>query len=178
MSNIKKAIKGDKEAFIEVIEEYKVIMYKTAKAILRNEDDACDAIQESLINIYENIHTLKNEKYFKTWMTRIVINQCYHLVYKQRLNKEKIAKIEAQALAFEDEYVLNLDKTEMEKALNDLEEELRLVIVMYYYNGFATKDIAKVLEIPKGTVQSRLQRSREKLYNMLTQEEVYDNEHI
>lgn len=176
MSNIKKAINGDLKELAEIIEEYKLVMYKTAKAILKNEDDACDALQESLINIYINIQTLKNEKYFKTWATRIVINQCYHLIYKQNLNKEKIAKVEKQYLVSEDEYTVNLNKTEIEEALNKLEEELRIITVMYYYNGFSTKDISKILEIPKGTVQSRLQRSREKLYEMLKQEEVCGNE--
>ena len=72
-------------------------------------------------------------------------------------------------------YEDNSDKTEMEIALSKLDDDIRLVIVMYYYDGLSTKDIAKILDIPKGTVQSRLQRGREKLYHILEAEEVCDN---
>ena len=75
MSDIKRAMNGDKQAFINIIEEHKIALYKVMKAILQNEDDVCDAMQETLIDIYENIHKLQKEKYFKTWATRKTKNQ-------------------------------------------------------------------------------------------------------
>lgn len=64
----------------------------------------------------------------------------------------------------------------MEIALNKLEDDLKVIVILYYYNDLSTKDIANALDIPKGTVQSRLKRAREKLYEILKQEEVHINE--
>lgn len=62
------------KVFVDVVNQNKVSFYKTAKAILKNEDDIEDAIQDTLESAYKNIQTLKEPKYFKTWMTRILIN--------------------------------------------------------------------------------------------------------
>lgn len=166
MSIISKAKNGDKEAFTMLIEEHKVSIYKTALAIMKNEDDACDAMQEALLSIYENLQSLKNNNYFKTWAIRIVINKCYHIINKNKLNSEKIEKVKSE-YSVNEIYEDNTDKTEMEIALSKLDDDIRLVIVMYYYDELGTKDIANILNIPKGTVQSRLQRGREKLYHIL-----------
>lgn len=174
MSIISKAKNGDKKAFTMLIEENKVSIYKTALAIMKNEDDACDAMQEALLSIYENLQSLKNNKHFKTWAIRIVINKCYHIINKNKLNSEKIEKVKSE-YALNDCYEDNTEKTEMEIALSKLDDDIRLVIVLYYYDGISTKDIAKILDIPKGTVQSRLQRGRDKLYHILETEEVYDD---
>lgn len=175
MSDIKRAMNGDKQAFINIIEEHKIALYKVIKAILQNEDDVCDAMQETLINIYENIHKLQNEKYFKTWATRIAINECYHIIRKQKINQDKIVKIQTETVAQEKEN-LSIEKTDIETAISKLDEDLRIVVVMYYYNNLKVNDIAEVLQIPAGTVKSRLSRARESLYESLKQEEVSTSE--
>lgn len=175
MSDIKRAMNGDKQAFINIIEEHKIALYKVIKAILQNEDDVCDAMQETLINIYENIHKLQNEKYFKTWATRIAINECYHIIRKQKINQDKIVKIQTETVAQEKENS-SIEKTDIEIAISKLDEDLRIVVVMYYYNNLKVNDIAEVLQIPAGTVKSRLSRARESLYESLKQEEVSTSE--
>lgn len=175
MSDIKRAMNGDKQAFINIIEEHKIALYKVIKAILQNEDDVCDAMQETLINIYENIHKLQNEKYFKTWAIRIAINECYHIIRKQKINQDKIVKIQTETVAQEKENS-SIEKTDIEIAISKLDEDLRIVVVMYYYNNLKVNDIAEVLQIPAGTVKSRLSRARESLYESLKQEEVSTSE--
>ena len=69
------AKKHDKEAFVKLVENYQVSMYKTAIAILQNDEDAADAIQETILICWEKIGSLRNAKFFKTWMTRILIHQ-------------------------------------------------------------------------------------------------------
>lgn len=176
MSNIKQAMKGDKQAFVKVIEEHKLALYKVMKAILQNEDDVCDAMQETLINIYKNISKLQSERYFKTWATRIAINECYHIIKKQKVNQDKIVKI--QNNTSNEDMTLNkeIEKTDIEVAISKLDKELKIVVVMYYYNNLKVHDIAEVLEIPAGTVKSRLNRARESLYQNLKPEEVNVNE--
>ena len=164
MSDIKRAMNGDKQAFINIIEEHKIALYKVMKAILQNEDDVCDAMQETLIDIYENIHKLQKEKYFKTWATRIAINECYHIIRKQT---ETVAQEKENS---------SIEKTDIEIAISKLDKDLRVVVVMYYYNNLKVNDIAEVLQIPAGTVKSRLSRARESLYESLKQEEVSTSE--
>ena len=175
MSDIKRAMNGDKQAFINIIEEHKIALYKVMKAILQNEDDVCDAMQETLIDIYENIHKLQKEKYFKTWATRIAINECYHIIRKQKINQDKIVKIQTETVAQEKENS-SIEKTDIEIAISKLDKDLRVVVVMYYYNNLKVNDIAEVLQIPAGTVKSRLSRARESLYQNLKPEEVNVNE--
>ena len=176
MSIIAQIKKGDKEAFAELIEEYKLPIYKTAKAILKDEDDVCDAIQDTALSIYKNISNLKNEKYFKTWVIRITINKCYDIIAKNKLNSEKEEKIKIY-----NEVHNNFDKniilkTDLESALNELDEDLRLTTVLYYYNDLPIAEISDILGIPKGTVKSRIFRARERLYEILSKEEVTSNE--
>ena len=72
MSDLEKAMAGDKEAFSRIIIQNKESMYKTAIVILKNEDDAYDALQEALIKMYSNISKLQNKEMFKYWSKRII----------------------------------------------------------------------------------------------------------
>ena len=171
MSVLSRAKNGDEEAFLLLIEEYKLPMYKTAKAILGNEDDVCDAIQEALISIYKNLNSLKNDKYLKTWIIRITINKCYDLIEKNNINNKKITKMQNSILEKNIEEETEI-KTDLEKALSIIDNDLKLVTVLYYYDDISVKGIADILGIPTGTVKSKLSRAREKLYNALMQEEV------
>lgn len=73
---IKKAQHKDADAFVELMQENMKDMYKVARAILSNDEDAADAIQDTILACWEKIHTLKQEEFFKTWLTRILINNC------------------------------------------------------------------------------------------------------
>ena len=75
--------KQDTDAFMESIEENMQSMYKTAWAILRNEEDVADALQETIVKGFESLHTLRRPEFFKTWMMRILINNCLQ-IRKQR----------------------------------------------------------------------------------------------
>lgn len=177
MSIIAQIKKGDQEAFERLIEEYKLPIYKTAKAILKDEDDVCDAIQDTCLSIYKNINKLKNEKHFKTWVIRITINKCYDIVAKQKLNSKKEEKVQLNETRYENNFANNIIvKTDLENAINLLEEDLKLVTVLYYYNDMSIGEISSMLDIPKGTVKSRVHRAREKLYHILNKEEVCINE--
>ena len=173
MSIITQIKNGDEEAFAELIEQYKLPIYKTAKAILKNEDDVCDAIQDTALSIYKNIVNLKSEKYFKTWVIKITINKCYDILAKHRINDEKILKVKANVsdahVNFDSNVILHKD---LQKTLNILEEDLKVVTVLFYYNDLSISEISAILDIPKGTVKSRVFRARKKLYEILSKEEV------
>ena len=177
MSILDKVKKGDNNAFAELIDMYKAPIYKTAKAILKDEDDVCDVLQDVALSIYKNIKNLKNEKYLKTWIVRITINKSYDIIAKRKLNDEKIAKVKMETneihMGFEKDII---EKTDLEKALDLLDEELKITTVLYYYDDLSVSEISDILNIPKGTVKSRIFRAREKLYEILSKKEVSINE--
>ena len=83
-SLVKRAQRGDDQAFVELIEENKQAMYKVAVGILKNDFDAADAIQESILTCYEKLKELKKAQYFKTWLLRILINNCNQMLREQK----------------------------------------------------------------------------------------------
>lgn len=173
MSIITQIKNGDEQAFAELIEQYKLPIYKTAKSILKDEDDVCDAIQDTALSIYKNIPNLKNEEYFKTWVIRITINKCYDILKKHKLNNEKMLKAQEDVSELHTNFDNNVIlQTDLQRTLELLEEDLRIVTVLYYYNDLSISEIADILNIPKGTVKSRVFRAREKLYEILSKEEV------
>lgn len=173
MSLINKAKNGDLEALSELIEQNELVLYKTATTILKNTEDVKDAVQETLINIYTNLKDLKEEKYFKTWATRILINKCYDIINKNNLNNQKNDKVKAVYVTEENVVIENkLEETDLERALKLIDENLKLITILYYYNDFKIKEIAKILNTPEGTIKFNLSKARKDIYNILTHEEV------
>ena len=138
-------------------------LYATAKTILHNDQDCADAIQESIVKAFSKIHTLKKDDYAKTWLIRILINECYNIA-RQNGRKEYLEENHMEISEQSDE---NRDYSELYKAVNNLKEELRIPVVLYYMEEFKVKEIARILEISEGAVQKRLARAREKLKNMI-----------
>ena len=147
------AKKHDKEAFVKLVENYQVSMYKTAIAILQNDEDAADAIQETILTCWVKMETLREDRYFKTWMTRVLINKCYD-IKKQRVDKVPIE--ECEELAADEKNQCE----ELNEILSQLEERYRLPMMLFYGEGYKIAEIAKLLNIPKSTVQTRLARGR------------------
>ena len=92
MSDEELAKKGDKEAFKRIIEENKKYLFNIAISILGNEEDAGDAIGETIIKAYESIKNLREPKFFKTWITRILINESKKIL----ISRGKVVSIEEQ----------------------------------------------------------------------------------
>lgn len=160
---IKKVRKHDKAAFQKLMEQQGPALYKTAKAILKNDEDVADAMQETALTCWEKINTLKKDEYFKTWLTRILINHC-NTIYRQR---KRLVSDESLPEAWsQDESYANV---EWEDFLNCLEEKYRIVVILYYVQGFKAREIAEILGMNQSTVRGRLTKAREKLgqqYNM------------
>ncbi len=151
---IKNAKKGDDNAFLALMDTQKVSLYKAAKAILHNEEDIADAMQETLISAYKGIANLKSEKYFKTWLTRILINKCYDILNK---NKNLISAEIVPENSYEESKIVNME----EGILSKIRDDYKIVLTLHYVMGFSVKEIAKLLAIKEGTVKSRLSRGRE-----------------
>jgi RNA polymerase sigma factor (sigma-70 family) len=154
---VKQAQAGDKEAFIDLIEHCKQALYKTAIAMLKNDADAADAIQDTVLKCYENLRGLREPRFFKTWLTRILINQCKKIM-KQRRNV--VSLYEHPELECEG---ADTSQGEFLELLNQLEEQYRIVLYLHYVEEFSVKEIGVILELNENTVKTRLSRGRTKL---------------
>jgi len=163
-SNISLAKQGDKEAFLSLIDENKLNIYRVAKGMLREEKDIEDAIQNTIIKAYSNIKTLKQNEYFRTWLIKVLINECNMIL---RRNKKTVA---IDSVMENEPDVDNFKDLDLTASVNSLSEDLRVVIVLFYFEDMSQKDIANLLDIPEGTVKSRLTRARKKLYEILGEE--------
>ena len=168
---IKRAKNKDPDAFTQLMQSQMQNIYRTARAILLNDEDAADAIQETILVCWEKLKDLKEDKYFRPWMTRILINKCYEMI---RENTRITYMDELPETAVEEE-VSNL---EWKEALAALDEKYRLVLVLFYAEGFHTKEIAKMLKIPNSTVRTRLSRGREQLAQYYREDSMAGKEQI
>ena len=124
MNLIRKAKDRDPDAFTTLMQQYTKDMYRVAIAILMNDEDTADAIQETILDCWERIGTLRENRYFKTWLIRILINNCYDI----RKKREDFAPLEEyEPPAAEDSYNL-----ELKEALTALDEIYRIPICLLY----------------------------------------------
>ncbi len=153
-----------KEAFANVIMDNERSFYHISKSILKNDEDCADAVQEAIAIAFSKLAGLKQDCYAKTWFTRILINECYHLLKdrKRYLPMEQEADSPAETKEYSDLYL----------ALGQLNPDLRITVVLYYIEGFSVKETALIQKISEGTVKSRLSRGREKLKQLLEEQEV------
>lgn len=167
---IKKAQKGDEEAFIKIIDEFMPQMYKIARTRLKSEESIGDVIQETILAAFSNIKQLKEPCYFKTWIIKILINKCNDIINDNKvLYVDDYSLLESTNLSYDENSVEKLD---FESVLNKLPYEYRLVVVMYYVNRFTTKEISETLNEKEGTIKSRLSRARQKLKSVYLKENV------
>ena len=154
---ITRARRHDKAAFQQLMEQEGKSLYKVAKAILKNEEDVADAMQETVLTCWEKIDMLKKDKYFKTWLMRILINHC-NTSYRQRkrtVSEEAVQETWVQETGYA--------TVEWENFLTCLDEKYRVLIILYYVQGFKTKEIANILEVNENTIRGRLATARKKL---------------
>ncbi|MBQ2257829.1 MAG: sigma-70 family RNA polymerase sigma factor [Lachnospiraceae bacterium] len=134
-------------------------LYSTAKTMLFSDQDCADAIQETIVKAFSKIDTLRNDKYAKTWLIRILINECHTILRKS----SKLVSLEGMSERTDIEADKTTDYSDLYRAVNSLKEELRLPVILYYIEDFNIKEIARILEVTEGAVQKRLARARGKL---------------
>ena len=149
-----------KEEFERLVIENQLSMYRLAMSILKNSNDAEDALSETVLTAYEHLSSLKKNDSFKAWMMTILVN-----VSKKMLRKKKRVVLYDDLGLFEKS--TDEGSCEMWEAVLTLNAKYAKVVILYYYEGFSTKEIARILHIPEGTVKSRLSRARSKLQQII-----------
>ena len=130
------------------------------KAYLKNDEDVADAIQDTILSCYENLKSLKQNRYFKTWMIRILINKCKDMIQKKKLVTYTDQMPETPF--HEEKYAA----MEWIQALEPLDSKYRLVVLLYYMEGFGIREISDILDMKESTVKSRLYRGRKQIAEM------------
>jgi RNA polymerase sigma-70 factor (ECF subfamily) len=161
---VKRAQRGDAEAFISLMEECKMSFRRIAFGYLGNDEDAADAIQDTILDAFEHIGTLRKAEYFKTWVMRILINNCTRTY---RRNKKSVTLKENVEI---EGYDTGRADVEFKEMLMSLPEDSRPIFQLYFGEQFTTKEIAEILSLKENTVKSRIHRGKEQLRMSLLQE--------
>ena len=120
------------EEFVQLVSNSETSLYRVAKSILRNDEDCADAVQSAILKAFDKLNTLRHEKYFKTWLTRILINECYHMLNDRR---EQVSYEEYMEGAQSD-----VEYSEVFQALMELEDMYRVPFSLHYIEGYSVKE--------------------------------------
>lgn len=150
----------DRETFEKLIREYTPNLYRLTYGILRNREDAEDAVSETIIRAYDKIHTLRRQEAFRAWLMRIAANEAKR-IYARNKRSSPVEDMEIYMPVFLDEH------HELWDLVMGLEIGCREVILLYFYERLTIPEIAAALRIPEGTVKSRLSRGKKRLREQL-----------
>lgn len=157
--------KGDSDAFFMLVTMQKEQLYRIALAYLKNEQEALEAIQEVTFRAYKNIKKVREAQYFKTWLTRIMLNYCADEVKRKKrfLPKDDVSN----RLGITEE---NDNRLSMEAAIGKLEPKLQEVVILKYFQDMTIEQIAEILGHPSGTIKTWLNKALQNLRKQLTKE--------
>lgn len=153
-----------KEEFAAFAEKYMDTIYRVAYSWTKNSNDANDVTQDVLIQLYKTGKEFESDSHLKNWLIRVTVNQC-KMLFRSPWNKMGDIGKYANTLGFEDESHLDLFQ-----AVMNLDKKYRVPILLFYYEGYSTAEIASILSIPEKTVSTRLFRAKAKLKNYLKEE--------
>lgn len=142
------------ETYISFITENKEMLYRVAYGYLHDETKSIDAVDEAVYQGYAHRHDLREPKYLKTWVIRILINECLKII---RSNKREINidVFPENSQSFEE------DSIYLRLSIDNLPEDLKKVITLRYFGGFTISETAEILGIPEGTVSTRSRKALE-----------------
>lgn len=148
-----RAIGINKKEYISFIAEYKPVMYRIAYGYLGDETRSLDAVDEAVYLGYLNRKKLREPRFLKTWLTRILINECYRILI---ISKREVIMEE---MPEEMNPPIDDDSIPIKFAVQSLPEDLRKIIVLRYFGGYTIAETAVILEIPEGTVATRTRKA-------------------
>ena len=185
---INMSVKGDASAFGVLVERYQNKAYAISVKIVQNHDDALDCVQDSFIKAFRSLSSFNFQSSFNTWLYRIVTNTSLDLLRKNKKYQSNIPIEKPLSGDDDDDYFIQIEdrKADVEniavsnqtviavrEAIDKLSEDLKKVIILFDIEQFSLIEVSKILNIPVGTVKSRLFRAREKLAILLKDKELF-----
>lgn len=180
---VERAVKGEAKAFRELVERYQRKVYSIAYGIVRNPDTAMDVTQDAFVKIHRNLATFKGDSSFYTWIYRIVLNLCIDRKRREARQREvdyddSIGHSEGftngptlASTGFDNPATAAHRKElveHMDRALQTLSDEHRSILLLREVDGLSYEELAETLDIPKGTVMSRLFHARKNFQKSLS----------
>lgn len=177
---IEKVLKGNIDAFSELIDKYEKMIYNLAYRIFNNTSDAEDMTQEVFIKIYKNLYKCEGKQSIKTWVYTIAYNTCIDEIRKRK-GKNGIS-IDMEIEGEENNFSLDIASNEptpenalmqkeglleIEQAINSLNEVNKALIFLRDIKGFSYNEISEIMNLNIGTVKSKINRARNTLKNIL-----------
>ena len=157
------------EEFSQRITDMTRTLYRVCYALLRQDYDREDAVQEALRKAWQKRRQLRDESCLQTWVVRILINECHAIGRRSRRLQPQETLPECAAPP------QPMDDTPLHDALLELDEKYRIPIILHYMEGHSVQDVAAMLRIPQGTVKTRLKKGREELRKLLNERKREDH---
>lgn len=169
---VKRATKGDRQAFETLMDIYFDRLCREAYIRCKYEEDVKEIVQETIYKAYRNIRSLKEPQYFKTWLSRILIN-----VANDYLRNKGMVDLELDETSYVKEVVIE-DKIEIKidlyNAIDELEDKYKDAVILRYIDDLKIEDISKLLDRPVNTIKTHLRKALKDMKKML--KEGYFNE--
>ena len=139
-------------------------MKHDADAFLENDADVADAMQDTIVTCYEKIDTLRQPQYFKTWLMRVLMNQCYQILrHYDHFDRSG----EMTQIPVHDD---GMQRTRFDELLSLVDERYHLILTLFYADELSISEIASLLDMNENTVKTRLKRAREQARRSLNEE--------
>jgi RNA polymerase sigma-70 factor, ECF subfamily len=172
-------LNGQVSEFNRLVQRYQDRLFNSVLRVVNNKDDASDVVQESFLNAFQSLKSFKGDSEFFTWLYRIAFNAAITQRRKKRQNLSLDAhdgeSISPADESFDSQPGRPMERREIEivvhRAINRLSEDHKTVIVLRDIDGLSYEELAEVLNVPIGTVRSRLSRARLELRNLLEEKE-------
>ena len=154
----------DKDTFARQVTDLQGSLYRVAASYLHGESDRLDAVSEAITRAWEKRHTLRDERLFRTWITRILIRECVNIQRRQKRSVPVDALPEAESEP-EDERIAGL-----REALAQLPQRQRTMTVLHYMEEYDVREVARIMGTTKNAVCAGLSRARARLRTLMGEE--------
>jgi RNA polymerase sigma factor (sigma-70 family) len=155
---VERAIAGDHDAFAALARASADRLYAVARLILRDPERAQDATQEALVAAWRDLSALRDPDKFEGWLHRVLVHACYREARRERRRREvEIGELELEG-ARQDDVSMLAERDALERGFRKLDPQHRAVLVLHHYAGYSVPEIAELIDLPQGTVKSRLHR--------------------
>jgi RNA polymerase sigma-70 factor, ECF subfamily len=163
---VRRYLEGDQQAFTSLVERHQTRVFNVALRVLGNPDDARDATQDAFLTMVRKLSQFRGDAAFTTWLHRVTVNACYDMLRKRRRTPM------LRLVGDDDEPMPDLgpptpdhadaaaDTIDVARALQEIPDDYRIVLVLADVQDLPYEEIARVLDIPIGTVKSRVHRGR------------------
>ena len=175
---VTRALRGDREAFDDIFDQYSRVMHRTAYRIVKDPDIAEDAVQDAFILAWQRLPSLRESGALRSWLLRIVVNQC--ISFKRRLARstmfirqsfsEQETDLASQITNYYEGYMER--NWDLAQAIENLPAKQQMVIALHYYQGMTLPEISQALQISENTLKKRIQAALRNLRRVLRDAEM------